>query len=201
MQMNPIFKVIAAAAILCTSPAGAITVLLDPGHGGKDAGAVQGQAKESEIVLQFSKLLEAELKAKGYEAILTRDSDQFTPQKDREHYANDVRASVVISLHLATTKDTEQRGIRIYRAPEAEDAGLLYEQKELPAHIAKALSEKAPETPVESVRMTKPLLNDKKAILIELAHLSNDEDRKLIQDPAYQLKLAKTLAEAINDLY
>jgi N-acetylmuramoyl-L-alanine amidase len=196
-----LFAAMTALLVACSPATQAGTIVLDPGHGGRDAGATEGQAKESEIMLSFAKVLEAELKEKGYAIILTRTSDEFVSSKGKEMYLKDVKPKVVLGLHLATSKDPSQRGIRIFRSPKAEDDKLLYEERELPDRLVKAFGEMEPKQTVTTQRLGKAYLDSPKALLIEFGYLSNPEDRKLILDPAYQKKLAGVLAETINELY
>lgn len=177
------------------------TVMLDPGHGGPDAGVTVEQAKESEIMLSFAKVLDAELKRKGYVTYLTRQDDRLVPSKGRQMMIGDVKPIVFLGLHLSSSKDPGQRGIRIFRNPKTEDGKLLYEDRELPDRLAKALSAMEPKQTVTTHRLGKAYLDSPKALILELGYLSNSEDRKLILDPEYQKKLAVVLADAINELH
>lgn len=75
-------------------------IVIDPGHGGKDCGAM-GVVKvcEKEIVLEVAKYLQAELKNRGYITYMTRDSDKFIDLIDRTKFANDKGADLFISIH------------------------------------------------------------------------------------------------------
>ncbi len=77
------------------------TIILDPGHGGDDEGAVsKNGTKEKEIVLKFAYKLAKELKKRGYEVILTRYTDVYVPLKDRTGIANSNKGDLFISIHL-----------------------------------------------------------------------------------------------------
>ena len=74
MKTNPtsvLFAAVTALLAVYSPLSRAGTVMLDPGHGGPDAGVTVEQAKESEIMLSFAKVLDAELKRKGYVTYLT----------------------------------------------------------------------------------------------------------------------------------
>ena len=75
-------------------------VVIDPGHGGRDCGAM-GVAKvcEKVVVLSVAKELETELKKRGYTVYMTRSKDVFIPLKRRTEFANSKNADVFISLH------------------------------------------------------------------------------------------------------
>ena len=80
-------------------------IVLDPGHGGIDAGASfktkTGKViTEKEITLQLARDLARELIIRGYQVILTRNQDQELPLSERTQLANRLKARVFISLHL-----------------------------------------------------------------------------------------------------
>jgi len=74
-------------------------IVIDPGHGGKDSGAVGNGHMEKEIVLQISLSLAQRLKSLGYVVHLTRDSDFFVELKDRTRFANDKMSDLFLSIH------------------------------------------------------------------------------------------------------
>ena len=76
------------------------TVVLDPGHGGKDPGAVGiGGIREKDLVLRLSEFLRDMLQKKGYKVYLTRDSDEFIELRDRTKFANKKNADLFVSIH------------------------------------------------------------------------------------------------------
>ncbi len=77
------------------------TIVIDPGHGGKDSGAI-GYKKniyEKDIVFRISKELAAILRKKGHQVYLTRTRDRFVKLHKRTEYANKKRADIFISIH------------------------------------------------------------------------------------------------------
>jgi N-acetylmuramoyl-L-alanine amidase len=91
-------------------------IVLDPGHGGKDPGAVgvNGIA-EKDIVLAVAKKLALKLKKElGVEVVLTRSDDSFVELKDRTAVANAEQADLFISLHVNASPNPEARGIETY---------------------------------------------------------------------------------------
>ena len=76
------------------------TIVIDAGHGGKDAGAVgSGRNYEKNIVLAVAKYLKKELNKMGFKVYLTRSRDKFVELNDRTHFANVKNADIFISLH------------------------------------------------------------------------------------------------------
>ena len=102
----------------------AFRVMLDPGHGGVDPGAVHGTLTESALVLTFAiELAEALRRAEGFEVVLTRDSDRFVPLEMRVRLAREAGAQVFLSLHADSLEDGEATGITLYTlAADATDA-------------------------------------------------------------------------------
>nr|WP_235904409.1 N-acetylmuramoyl-L-alanine amidase [Arcticibacter tournemirensis] len=78
---------------------GTFTVVIDAGHGGKDSGTRSTTSLEKNIALKIALKLRDALKAKGIRVVLTRSTDVFVPLYERIEKANDVKASLFISLH------------------------------------------------------------------------------------------------------
>lgn len=74
-------------------------VVIDPGHGGHDPGAIGGGKKEKDLVLQISKKLAKELKKLGYTVYLTRSDDRFLKLQQRTKIADIKNAKVFVSVH------------------------------------------------------------------------------------------------------
>lgn len=95
-----------------TGGAGSIrTVVIDPGHGGKDPGAVSGNAKEKDIVLDIALRLGNHIRTAfpGVKVIYTRDKDVFVPLFQRAAIANKNSADLFISIHVnAVSKGSAQ---------------------------------------------------------------------------------------------
>jgi len=90
-------------------------VVIDPGHGGKDPGAVGPRGtREKDIVLRVSKKLGKLLKKDGVEVIYTRDRDKFVPLNDRTEIANSKKADLFISIHTNASKKRKTRGMETY---------------------------------------------------------------------------------------
>lgn len=115
------------------------TIVIDPGHGGKDPGAVSKSGTyEKHIVLDIAKRLKNMLKAKGsYEVYMTRDTDDFIQLEDRTGFANRAGADVFISLHVNSSKSASARGIEVYYLSIAGD-----EESRMTAALENASSER-----------------------------------------------------------
>ncbi|MEG1239680.1 MAG: N-acetylmuramoyl-L-alanine amidase [Flavobacterium sp.] len=97
------FKVVIGAFLMCvgsTVYAQNFKVVLDPGHGGKDFGAVRGNYVEKKIVLDVAEKVGDLLKRdKGISVIYTRKSDVFLELRERTEIANREKADIFVSIH------------------------------------------------------------------------------------------------------
>ena len=90
-------------------------VVIDPGHGGIDSGALQGGIKEADLMLLMATELAVMLNAQeGVQAVLTRNADVFVPLSARMTLARKVGADLLISLHADALEEDEARGASIY---------------------------------------------------------------------------------------
>ncbi len=100
-------------------------VVLDPGHGGKDPGAIgKGGLKEKDIVLDISKRVKDILEAQGLEVILTRTDDTFISLWQRAKLAEQAKANLFISIHANASRKRLAHGFEIYYLPEQPRAPL-----------------------------------------------------------------------------
>jgi len=104
------------ASLPLSSPGAIRKIVLDPGHGGKDPGAIGvGGVMEKDVVLSVAKKLAAKLKNEmGVQVVLTRKDDRFVALEDRTYIANAEDADLFISLHLNASPNAEARGIETY---------------------------------------------------------------------------------------
>jgi N-acetylmuramoyl-L-alanine amidase len=78
-------------------------IVLDPAHGGTDAGARGEALAEKDIVLQMARSARAALERQGYHAVMTRNDDSNPSYDDRAAMANAYRDAIFVSLHVAST--------------------------------------------------------------------------------------------------
>jgi N-acetylmuramoyl-L-alanine amidase len=106
-------------------------IVIDPGHGGEDPGAVgRYRTHEKKVVLEISRKLKTALnKKEGYRAFLTRDGDYYVPFKKRLKIAREYGADLFISIHADSFKRRDARGSSVYclsvRGASSEAAKLL----------------------------------------------------------------------------
>lgn len=114
-------------------------VVIDPGHGGIDPGAVVASIAEKSVVLAFGLGLKEQLEAGGrYRVTMTRDDDRFVPLGERVKIARAAGADLFISIHAdSLTQAQEVRGATVYtgseRATDAESARLAAKENQADA--------------------------------------------------------------------
>ncbi|MCI5634664.1 MAG: N-acetylmuramoyl-L-alanine amidase [Alphaproteobacteria bacterium] len=105
-------------------------IVLDPGHGGKDPGAIgaHGKTFEKNITLAMGKELQEILRRRGYTVYLTRSTDIFIPLRQRIKIAQKYKADLFMSLHADSAQNRSATGLSVYtlsdKASDAEAAAL-----------------------------------------------------------------------------
>lgn len=90
------------------------TVIIDPGHGGRDKGAYWGGVRESRLNLRVAQHLEGLLKKRGIRTVMTRRSDVFVSLGRRASIANRHRSAVFVSIHFNASRNTSIKGAETF---------------------------------------------------------------------------------------
>lgn len=94
-------------------------IVLDPGHGGDEPGTVGlGGTTEDSLTLIYAKALEKTLEGRGYDVLLTRETDTYVPHDDRIGLARDRNADLFMSIHADAHEDRSLRGASVYTLAE-----------------------------------------------------------------------------------
>ncbi|WP_185961471.1 N-acetylmuramoyl-L-alanine amidase [Telmatospirillum sp. J64-1] len=142
-----------AAAVPLPNPARPAkpVVVIDPGHGGVDPGAIGVSGLyEKDLTLAMGRLLKAELEKTGrYQVVLTRDRDIFIPLRERVAIARRAGGELFISLHADSHNNRSLRGLSVYtlseRASDAEAAALAEKENKADLIGGLDLSHESPE--------------------------------------------------------
>ena len=119
------------------------TVVIDPGHGGHDSGAIKHGTVEKDVVLAFSLMLRDKLLATGrYNVLMTRDTDVFVPLDGRREFAEKNNAHLFIAVH-ADYASTQARGATIYSLRDGMFNSLKRSAKNQAAAVALPEAQKA----------------------------------------------------------
>ena len=129
------------------------TIVVDPGHGGKDPGAIsRSGVKEKYVNLVIAKQLKKYLEASGIKVILTRDRDKFVSLWARSDMANKQNADFFISIHANSARSSQANGIEVFYLSDAvddfarataalENAAIKYEDSSFNANGSKTSAE------------------------------------------------------------
>lgn len=170
--------------------------VIDPGHGGKDPGAIKSGVDEKTLTLSTAKKVERQLREKGATVTLTRTDDTFIPLEERAQISNATNADAFISLHYNVSEDQNVHGIHTFYYNGNENVKLANTmQKSLINHVRlNDLGAKHADFKV---------LRDNKqhALLIELGFISNPEELKLVQTNNYQEKAAKGIVAGLEEYF
>ncbi len=176
-----------------SQPNGPKLVVLDPGHGGSDPGAVIGSYYEKTYNLDIALRCESILKAKGINVVLTRTTDVFVGLEERAKFANDLNATLFVSIHNNSMPAGYKGSMTLYY-PSSYD-GKAYAQiiqnnmiRDLKTND---LGLRARGDVVVLKKTTMP------AVLAEVACMSDTGDMALLNTSDFVQKSAETLAESI----
>ncbi|MBI3087541.1 MAG: N-acetylmuramoyl-L-alanine amidase, partial [Candidatus Omnitrophica bacterium] len=87
------------------------TIVVDAGHGGHDPGAAHHGLREKDLALDIARRLSAELQARGFSTVMTRDRDEFITLSRRPAIANRIPADVFVSVHINANRSRRVSGI------------------------------------------------------------------------------------------
>jgi N-acetylmuramoyl-L-alanine amidase len=111
---------------LAVLPLGVRKIVVDPGHGGKDAGtSTPGGLAEKEVTLDIGIRLRQLLEQAAFEVVMTRDKDEAVPLRQRIALANAQGADLFVSIHLNWIDGGQVRGMETYYLGPTEDPVLL----------------------------------------------------------------------------
>jgi N-acetylmuramoyl-L-alanine amidase len=91
-------------------------VVIDPGHGGSNTGAIAPEVgiSESQLTLSYARVLVEELEERGIRAVLTRNDNQYLTLRERARRATALQAAVFVSIHANASPTREQRGFETF---------------------------------------------------------------------------------------
>ncbi len=177
------------------------TIVLDPGHGGPQAGAFYFGVREADVNLAIARALEARLTAAGATVVMTRNSDVLVACSGDDHAAElqarvDIAqaagADIFVSLHAnAHPTKPETAGAITFRAPGCSTA--------LAATVQEALVEEtgAIDKGVRIANFYVLRHSDSPAVLVEVGFLSNRAEAARLNTPAYQQEAAYGIYKGI----
>ncbi len=170
-------------------------IIIDPGHGGFDPGAIGPSGlMEKDVNLDIAVKVYELLKNKGYEVRLTRENDDFVSLKDRVELANNLEALLYISIHTNSSNSKYSEGTEVFIAPEKVTDSLLMAnllQEELLQEI-KRFDRGVKQDNLYVIKYTQM-----PAVLVEVAFISNPHEEALLESELFKRKAATAIANGV----
>lgn len=179
------------------------TIIIDPGHGGRDSGTTYGDILEKDINLEISKVLEKELTEQGAIVYMTRTRDvdlssiYDSAKKRGDLYRRlllikEKKADLYLSIHINWYQNSAMKGAEVLYNPINE------KNKILAKFIMNEFKDKL-ESP-RNIKTTDLYMyrnTTTPGVLIECGYLSNKIERNLLQDKRYQEKLSNSITNGV----
>jgi N-acetylmuramoyl-L-alanine amidase len=165
------------------------TVVIDPGHGGKDSGVARNHLQEKNLALDVALRLEPELRAAGFRTVMTRTTDVFIPLETRAAISNAHSEVFFVSIHF---NDSPKRAIH---------GATVYYHSALAEPMAQTIAHK-----LGTITSNRGIMlanfrvlrkNRYPAVLVECGFISNRAEAARCGSPAFRAALADEIAQAI----
>jgi N-acetylmuramoyl-L-alanine amidase len=194
-----------------------IKIFLDPGHGGRDPGAVAGGVHEADINLAVAKKAKALLVARGYKVYMSRTDNRYLSLLERSEMANGLKSDLFISIHVNSTgsKTTDANGIESYyyeydpdypskiNADMHNNKDRIKKSVTLTNFIQDNMIQYTGANNRGTDGQTFSVVREAAmpATLIELGFINNTKDRQKLVTSSYQQKLAKAIADGVDEYF
>ncbi len=167
-------------------------VIIDPGHGGADSGAIGPTGlREADVTLGIGRLVQQALERQGVRAVLTRSDDTAVGLEDRPDIARREGGIVFISIHANASQSAGRKGTETYYSTRESQALAAAVQSE----VVRALGE--PDRGVRTEDFYVIVNASMPAVLIETAFISNPGEERLLRDPVVQQRIADAITHAV----
>lgn len=175
------------------------TIMLDPGHGGRDPGAVAFGLQEKDIVLSVALKVKQKLESAGANVIMTRATDTYVSLSDRSKMANESGAAAFVSIHTNAASSSAANGTETYwydkySATESKKLADII-QKHLTANLQR-YNRGVKKGNFHVIRETKT-----PSVLAELAFISNKQEADLLKTDAFQEAAANAIYKGLEEFF
>jgi N-acetylmuramoyl-L-alanine amidase len=195
------------------------TVVLDPGHGGRDAGASgRRNVQEKRVALDIARRVRAHLADSGLRVRLTRDGDRFLSLDERVALAARWKADLFVSIHLNAATHEHARGVETFVVTAAGFPSTNTSDRERLTPVLHPGNRHGRASAAAGYRLQKSLLsatraNDRglrrarfyvlkqapcPAVLVECGFVSNHEEERLLLRAAHRDAIARGIADGIR---
>jgi len=173
-------------------PRGRLVVMIDPGHGGQDSGAVGiGGLQEKDVILPISQRVAALLEQQGIQAILTRTSDYFVDLAPRVEMAKRNRVDLFVSIHANSIDNRpDVNGLETYYFDRGERLAQTIHNSILQSIDIK-------DRGVRKARFYVLRNNPMPAVLVEVGFVTGVQDAARLATAAYENQMAQAIANGI----
>ncbi|HEX6594058.1 MAG TPA: N-acetylmuramoyl-L-alanine amidase [Bacillota bacterium] len=173
------------------------TIVIDPGHGGKDPGAIGlDDVAEKDVILSTSEVVAEHLREAGATVILTRTGDEFLSLEERIRVSNSHHTDAFISIHYNAFPILTVRGMSTYYYDGGND-------EQLAQHIHSSLIEaiNLPDRGIQQADYKVLRENRDLAILIELGFITNPDDFSAIHTPDYKDQVGEAIVNGLINYF
>ncbi len=179
-------------------------VVIDAGHGGKDAGTGREfngtRVNEKDINLAVAQKTVDILRSNGVTVEMTRTGDTYPELTERSAFANSLNAAIFVSIHSNSAESVpDANGVEVYYATENNSSAYGVKSSELADKILKAIltHTNANNRKVKTARHVVTRTCSMPATLVEIGFVTNDTELSNLLNSDYQYKLAAGIAEGI----
>ena len=194
------------------------TVILDPGHGGKDPGATNALGNESDYNLKVAGIVRTQLQLKGFKVVMTRESNNYLSLQERVDLANAVKENAVyVSIHF-NSGNRSARGIETFtlsppgvahygsdwkstddqtRVGNEHDSANIALATSVHGSILRRLGKNTFDRGIKRARFSVLSGVTHPAILLEGGFMTHPYEARLIENPDYQNAVAAGIVDAI----
>lgn len=175
-----------------------INVVIDAGHGGEDFGIIQEGITEKQIVENVISKIHTFNKNKNIVIHYTRSTDKFIPLQDRTDFINTIKPDLVLSLHVNASPNSSTSGMEFYVSKESNS----YEKSNLIAENFQTsfLNSNYKVAEIKNANFYILKKSEVPAVIMELGYLTNEKDKKFLENNNEQNQIAKKIIECISEL-
>lgn len=183
-----------------------VKIVLDPGHGGNDPGAIgPSGAKEKDVNLAVATKAAQYLRKQGAVVTLTRTTDSYVELYDRPKVAEKNGAALFLSIHSNANPSPDAGGTSTYYLQDAAQGmdQVKFEGMYLARNLQSALTGSLKRRDLGVLRANYAVLTRSKvpAALVEVAFISNPAEEKMLVDDAFRGKVAQAITQGIADYF
>jgi len=174
------------------------TIVIDPGHGGTDPGAIYFGAKEKDLNLAMGLKLGQALEQAGYQVIYTHSDDNYVSLTNRSLIANNANPALFVSIHCNASTNKALRGTTTYYTV-SDNANLNNERLKLATAVQSAMVANLGigDKGVRTERFLVTRETTMPSILVETGFMSNSQDYSILSNDEKQWVIASSIAQGI----